>query len=105
MSSYILFLYLLIQVDKFNCSLNLYGGGELVQLESLCYQLHAVQISAVIIFKIHSQSFQKKVTLVFKKVSRKYSSCRLFIGPHPQLNTLRTGDADLRFYISTVQDG
>jgi len=23
----------------------------------------------------------------------------------PALNTLRTGDADLRFYITTVQDG
>jgi hypothetical protein len=25
--------------------------------------------------------------------------------PHPSLNTLRTGDADLHFYITTVQDG
>ena len=24
---------------------------------------------------------------------------------HRELNTLRTGDADLRFYITTVQDG
>jgi len=24
---------------------------------------------------------------------------------HPVFNTLRTGDADLRFYITTVQDG
>jgi len=75
-------------VDKLNCSLNLYRGGELVQLESLCYQLHAVQITAVITFKINSESFQNKVSLVFKIVSRKYSSCRLFNGPHLQLKTL-----------------
>ena len=27
------------------------------------------------------------------------------IEPLPIVNTLRTGDADLRFYITTVQDG
>ena len=27
------------------------------------------------------------------------------MAPSPTLNTLRTGDADLRFYITTVQDG
>ena len=29
----------------------------------------------------------------------------LRVGVTDKLNTLRTGDADLRFYITTVQDG
>ena len=49
------------------------------------YQLHAVQITAVIIFKINSENVQNKVSLVFKEVSRKYSSCKLYNGPHLQL--------------------
>jgi hypothetical protein len=36
-----------------------------------------------------------------------YSNLRLFLRQycHLKINTLRTGDADLRFYITTVQDG
>jgi len=72
------------QVEMF---LEYLWGGELVQLESLCYHLLAVKITAVIIFKINTVSFQNKVSLAFKKVSRKYSSCQLFNGPHLQLRT------------------
>ena len=66
-------------MDELNCSLNVYGGEELVQLVSLCYQLLAVQITAVMMFKTNFESFQNKVSLVFKKVSRKHSSRRLMV--------------------------
>ena len=46
-----------------------------------------------IIYRLHLQSVHMKLTSCSSTFSQ------LFI------NTLRTGDADLRFYITTVQDG
>ena len=37
-----------------------------------------------------------------RPVASRYTDCTI---PANQVNTLRTGDADLRFYITTVQDG
>jgi len=41
-----------------------------------------------------------------RKHTARSSPCTRFCGETKYyLNTLRTGDADLRFYITTVQDG
>jgi hypothetical protein len=39
------------------------------------------------------------------KSCNKKSACANFHQMHNQFNTLRTGDANLRLYITTVQDG
>jgi len=41
-----------------------------------------------------------RVLIIIKRCKQKFGGTALHI-----LNTLRTGDADLRFYITTVQDG
>ena len=52
----------------------------------------------VMIFQLYTEVF--KIATISKVHPRTDHEC-----PYPFLKTLRTGDADLRFYVTTVQDG
>ena len=49
---------------------------------------------------------ERPLSILFQKNNKIKTSCvSVFLLTFRPLNTLRTGDADLRFYITTVQDG